>query len=599
MGISDSLDTVSLPATGQRVALSKDCQTAYLYNENSPALMTVPVDFESGKLGAVHQLDTGTEASLGIWFGEGWLACETASRNLLLFDRDGGQYCKILPQHNGNIVSILVDSHMRYVVCILESTTGNSNDFHFGKTGIIEIWDASSQLLLSSFQKDGKEIDQALITENGTLIWSVNGETYTRQLSVPVPDGETVQFMQGLCCLSLNSSQDFVMKSPSVSDLQMNSWAVLERNTPKAPAFFQPSAEAVRPSEKENASIPEQSLIYFVEELYSAQNSGDTLWFEQCDNLWKRLLKGELNYTAPELDTFYLVYTNPVLYTGATEKIIFGLETYISLIQSLVEESAVCHETVLSEFHIRLLETLAATQEYDEIIMQAFHDISLLNADIGAGRPASAESGADALLAQADAADCAYLAEYLEAWSESLKGNGLNAMSALTRYCTANSDVLPFLGSEPAALSSLYRKDSQTAADSINSFITGSMHMFTDADISLQEDQLTTWLFSSELLVWRGEIDASVFDEYLRRIDADFGIKIQETTPQAQHAGLLPGDLVIGVDGWRIAGIQHYSRLRNSEKTQDFEILRKGERLTLTISGPAEFTGKMVTNFHI
>ena len=592
------LDTINLPAMGQRVAISDDYRTAYLYNENYAALMTVPVDFESGKLGEVRQLDTGAEAALGIWFGDGWLACETASRNLLLFDKSGSQICKILPQQNGNIVSILVDSHMRYVVCILETTTGNPHDFHFGKTGIVEIWDTSSQLLLSSFRKDGKEIDKALITGTGTLVWSTDGSAYTRQLTIPAPDRETIQFMQGAGCLSLDSNQDFDLKTPSISGLQINNWAVLGWDADRMPAPFQPTEEALQPSSEEGGtSLSEQTFIHLVENLYTSENSGEPLWFEQCDALWQRLSDGELEYTAPELDTFYLVYTNPVLYTGSTDKISFGLETYISLIQNLVAESIVSHETVLSDFSVRLLETLAATQEYDGIIIQAFHDISLLNADAGSDLPANADDTYP-LLADMDAAACAYLAGYLEAWSESLKGNGRSAMSSLAGYCAANSDLLPFSEAEPAALASLYKGDSQSASDSINRFISDGMQMFADADISLLEDQLASWLFSGELLVWRGEIDASVFDEYLRGINADFGIKVQETTPQAQHAGLLPGDLITGVDGWRIAGVQHYSRLRDNEKAQDLEILRNGEVLTLTISGPTEFAGNMAVAFH-
>lgn len=91
------LDTINLPAMGQRVAISDDYRTAYLYNENYAALMTVPVDFESGKLGEVRQLDTGAEAALGIWFGDGWLACETASRNLLLLTKAEARSVKSFP----------------------------------------------------------------------------------------------------------------------------------------------------------------------------------------------------------------------------------------------------------------------------------------------------------------------------------------------------------------------------------------------------------------------------------------------------------------------------------------------------------------------
>ncbi len=589
------LDTVSLPAMGQRVALSGDYRKAYLYNENYPALMTVPVDFEAGKLGEVRQLDTGTEAALGIWFGESWLACETSSRNLLLFDQNGRQFCKILPRHNGNIVSILTDPQMQYVVCVLESTTGSPHSYHFDKTGIIEIWDVSSQLLLSSFQRSGKEIDKTFINESGTLVWNVDSKTYVRQLSVPAPDKDTLQFLQGLCCLTLDSGQDFALKRPSLLNLHMDSWAILERNAMTVPSDRQPPKENTQPSEKEDISAGKQAFIQLVNELYSSESSGEDLWFEQCNALWQRLLNGELDYTASELDTFYLVYASPVLYSGSTDKLLFGLEAYISLIQNLLKESILLNETVLSEFHIRLLDTLAATQEYDEIIIQAFHDISLLNTGGGTGNPAS---GGDDFLADMDAAQQDYLSQYLEAWSQILNGKGPDAMTSLAGYCAANSEFLPLMEAEPAALSSLYAGDSQTAADAVNRFITEGMQMFTDSDISLLEDQLSNWLFSGELLVWRGKIEPSVFDEYLRRIDADFGIKVQEVTPQAQHAGLLPGDLIVEADGWRIAGVQHYSRLRNNEKPQDFKVLRKGESLTLTISGPAEFAGNMAVDFH-
>lgn len=583
------LDTVNLPAAGQRVALAGDYRTAYLYHENFPALMTIPVDFDSGELGEVRRLDTGTEAVLGIWFGEDWLACETTSRNLLLFDQNGSQICRILPQHNGNIKSVLVDSQMRYVICILEYTIGNPHEYYFSKTGIIEIWDISSQLMLSSFQKDGKEIDRARITENGTLVWSTDDNTYTRRITFPVPDQETIRFMQQTGCLALDSNQEIVMKNPTASKPQMAGWSELGKDD------MGPLASRQSLSGQDSVAASKEAFIYLVKDLYGAEDRGDAQWYEQCDALWKRLLQGELDYTAQELDTFYLAYITPVLYNGSTDKIRFGLEAYISLIQGLVEESVVTRETVLSDFPVRLLETLAATQEYDETIIQAFHDISRLNAD--AETPVSAGDDMDAFLAHMDAVDAAYLAEYLEAWSESLKGNGLNAMSSLAEYCLDNRDLLPLLETEPSALVSLYQGDSQAAAISINRFITDSLQMFGETDTSLLKEQMISWLFSGELLVWRGEIDASVFDEYLRGIDADFGVKIQETTPQAQHAGLLPGDLVIAVDGMRVAGIQHYNRLRDKEAAQDFEILRNGETLTLTISGPVEFAGDMAVFF--
>lgn len=576
-----ALDTATLPAMGQRVALSQNFQTAYLYHLNYPALMRVPVDFKAGKLGKVRQLDTGNEATLGIWFKEGWLAAETASRNLLLFNENDKQICKIMPEHNGNIVSLLMDSDMRYIACIMESVTSNSHDYHFDKTGIVEIWDTSSQLLLTSFEKAGQEINAAIITDNGAFTWSVNDETYTRQLSMPIPDEETIRFLQGLCCLALDAKQDFMLKKPLHSDLRMGSWSVL----------VQEGKPLKDNSATGKAGTTEQTLTELVNELYHAKNYGSAEWFSQCDTLWQRLRKKELPYTALELDHFYQIYSNSVAYTDPTDQIAFGLESYIALTQELLQENIASgeNELITSDFHTKLLETLAVTQEYDETIAQAFHDIAALNAESEITTP----SDTDATLAKINAEAIAYSTKYLEAWAESLRGNGLQAMFSLAKYCTDNNRLLSLQEAEPSALASLYTGDSQLAADSINNWITDCVQLFSANDISSIEEYMENYLLGSELLVWRGEIDASAFDEYLRKINADFGIEALETTTEAQHAGILPGDLIIEVNGQRIAGVQHYLRLRNQEETQSFKILRDGETITLTLPGPAAFTGRM------
>ena len=63
--------------------------------------------------------------------------------------------------------------------------------------------------------------------------------------------------------------------------------------------------------------------------------------------------------------------------------------------------------------------------------------------------------------------------------------------------------------------------------------------------------------------------------------------------PEAQEAGLEVGDLVIGVDGTRIAGEGHFRRLREESEDNILNVLRDGLVTEIKIPQGTPFYGNM------
>mgnify|MGYP002515730185 CR=1 FL=1 len=551
----EALDTVDLPAMGQRAALSPDFRTVFLYNNNVPALMAVPVDFGSGKLGEVRQLDSGGESVLSLWCGDGWLAVEAASRKLLVFDGKGERTGGIVPEHNGNISKVLSDGESGHIVLVMETAWGEEDSFHFERSGIVEIWDIPSGRLLESFVKEGKKIEAAGFSEDGLLVWSVDGETCVRQLAFPAPDGEALAFLGSLGCLALDGNQELVPQTPADSGFRMGNWSSLGR------------WEAARFSREEE---PEAAPAFA--ELADAGDVGSEAWFLRCDALWRSLLAGDGQPGVQELDRFYGLYRNAAESGRAPERLKTGLEAYITLYERMDWGSG---ETI-SFFDQRMMETLADTDLYDGMIVQALRAAVAPSASQADGGTADG----DILLA--------YSSHYLEMLADAFSGRGHEAALSMAEFCAENSMLEPYKAL-PLALARLYEGDARAAAEAVNTWIADCAAWLQDDD-GLWLEQVKNELLWYEALAWRGEIDPAVFDEYLLQLDAYVALRVSELEPRAQEAGLALDDRIVGVNGQRIASRQHYRRLLRAEDLRTIEVVREGAWLSLEMSAaPAGF----------
>lgn len=554
----EMLDSKDLPAMGQSVVLSPDFRTVFLYNRYVPALMMVSVDFGAGKLGEIQQLNSGGEGVLGLWCGDGWMAAETASRELLVFDGTGERTGNIVPEHNGNISMVLSDGRDGHAVLIMETAWGEEDSFHFERNGIVEIWDIPSGRLLESFVKEGKRIEAAGITEDGLLVWNVGGETRVRRLAFPAPDEKARAFLEGLGCLALNEAQEFIPRTPADSGFQMGNWSSLgEWN---AARFFrdEPNADSI------------------FAELAGAEDMGSEAWFNRCDTLWSQL-DGDEQLSGKELDRFYELYRSAAESSRAPERLKTGLEAYIALYERMGWETG----EDISLFDREMIDTLADTSLYDGLIVQALRAASAPSA----GETESGSEIDDVLLA--------YSNHYLAMLADAFSGKGHEAALSMAAFCAGEPLLEPYKAL-PLTLARLYEGDAQAAAETVNAWIADFAAQMPDDD-SLWLEQVQNELLWYEALVWRGEIDADIFDEYLLQLDAYAALWVKELEPRAQEAGLALDDQIVGVNGRRIASRQHYRRLLQAEETQTIEVIRNDIRVSLKMSAaPAGFRAKTV-----
>lgn len=553
------LDRAELPAMGHRVVLSPDCRTVFLYSEYAPALMMVPVDFKTGKLGEVRQLDSGGEAVLSLWCGDGWLAAETASRRLLVFNGAGERTGGIMPEHNGNISKVLSDGGDGHVVLIMETAWGEEDSFHFERSGIVEIWDVPSGGLLESFVKEGDRIEAAGITADGLLVWRVDGESHVRRLAFPAPDEKALAFLAGLGCLTLDEAQELIPQTPADSGFQMGNW----------PALGEWNAERFIREEPESDST--------FAELAGAGDMRSDAWFGRCDALWRRLLDGDEQLSGQELDRFYELYRSAAESSRAPERLKAGLEAYLALYERMGWESG----EAVSFFDREMIETLADTNLYDGMIARALR---------AAGAPSDGGTDSETEL---DAILLAYGNHYLEMLADAFSGRGYEAALSMAEFC-AGEPLLEPDKALPLALARLYEGDARAAAEEVNAWIADIAAQMPDDDSSWL-DQLKNELLWYEALVMRGEIDGDVFAQYLLQLDAYVSLRVMELEPRAQEAGLALDDQIVGVNGRRIASRHHYRRLLQAEDIRTIEVIRNDIRISLQMSAaPAGFSASTV-----
>ena len=478
------LAAVELPAVGGRAALSPDFRTVYVYSGSVPGLMAAPVDFQAGTLGEVRQLDTGGETVLSLWSGNDWAAAETGSRELLLFDETGERTGKITPERYGNLAAVRMDAERECVVLLVETAAGAADSFHVEQGGAVEIWDVSSGRRLASFLQE-EEIDAAGVLEDGALVWSAGGQVRLRQLKAPSPDAEALAFLEKLGCLTLDERQELVPQVPGDSGLRTGNWWAL--GAWEKARHFQESPP------RQNSGP---------EGLAAAADLGSGGWFDRCDRLWQALLDGEEELSPGELDGFYGMYEKAAEDSGRLERLGPGLEAYIELNLRLIRGD----REVVSAFDIKMLETLAATEAFDECIAGACRQAAALS-------QGTADNGMEGY-----AEMMAYSKRYFELLADALSGNGCEAARSLAEFCSG-SPTLELYRVTPLTLARLYEGDSQAAAEAAGAWLADcNARMPGNEEVWLEQLRCNHLFYG--ILVQRGMLDAAVWEDYLLRLDA-------------------------------------------------------------------------------
>lgn len=551
----NELASKKLPVRGNRLALSEDFQTAYSFSQDTPALLRIPVDFHAGTIGEIQQLETNGKKVLAIWFGDGWLAAEIETREVLIFGNKSKYLAKIKPQHAGNILSARVDTETGHAVLIFKETTGALDSTHFADQGSIEIWDIASSQLLSSYLSRNRKIDAVEISDGSVLRWRIRDTTYMRSLLSPKPNKEAISFLRSLSCFT----REQMPQTPAGLDGRMGNWSVLGAEwdtswlSPKAPA------------------ADTQSVLT---EILSAEDYPSASWFDRSDALWQQLLNYEQAYTSLDIDRFYSKYRRAIESTGETYRFEIGLTAYLELMERLFIAYAGDEEDHYTVFDTEMFHTLSDTQSYDAAISQAFRSFG------------------STILEAADPQSMAeYSGKYFCAWSDVLSGSGTDALWELAEYTTSLPDM-EMMASEPMALALLCEERVQEAASVINKYMAYLIRIWGDDDG--WKDSFETHILCADILAMRGEISVDVLSQYLRSIDSLYiGIEVSAVSTAAQEAGLMVGDHIVGIDGVRLASLSHYMRMRDSSKAQVFEILRGEEIMTLDVSAAIGFEGRL------
>lgn len=533
----------------------------------------------------VEKLDCGNEEILRVCFGEAWMAVELQSRDILLFGSNGQRIARIAPEHNGNVVTLLTDSDRKYIVLILEETISQADSFHFSTNSIVEIWDTESVLMLSSLEWENRKIESACITEEGMLCWSIRGVSDSLCLTVPSPDEEALQFLYNLSCLSLDEKQDIVCKKPVNSDFLMGDWGTFVsgwQTKQILPEAANDDTDAVR-----------YVLREMVDELDKAEDYGEESWFQRCDELWQSLLDGEIPFRALDLDIFYSHYFQAAANQGLPERIAPGLEAYLELqLGYEVEEDQLGEvEYAYSMYDISLSKTLSYTQIYDKQIIRFLKEICSSMEENEVSIPEGADDITRMKMEMNLKAGEVTLA-VLRSWAGMLEGN---AQAALIELPDAYMEdpLYANIYIESLVLAFLEIGDVESANELSDEWIYYLLQL--DDDGSTMGENLEMHLQWVDILMTRGMIEESVFQEYLHSINSVvFGLKVMEVSPSAQEAGMRLDDLVLSMNGQRVADLYQCFRIKQDEGVHTVEVLRDGTIITIALPDSPGFGGKMV-----
>lgn len=533
----------------------------------------------------VGKLDCGNEEILRVCFGDAWTATELQSRDILLFGNDGQRIARITPQHNGNVVTLLTDSDMQYIVLILEETIAQPDSFHFNTNSIVEIWDTSSLLMLSSLERENRKIDSACITENGMFCWSIRGVSDSLFLTVPFPDEEALRFLCDLSCLSLDERQDIVCKKPYHPDSRMGSWGTFISGW---------QTEEMRPEiVKDDADSVHYVLQEMVRELADAEDYAEESWFQRCDALWQSLLEGEIAYRAIDLDGFYSQYLGAAAYQGLPDRMGPGLEAYLELQLKFGAEDNESEDIsdTYTIFDSLLCETLVYTTIYDEQIIRFLKEACSIMEENEVSIPEDVDEITREQM-EMNLMSEEVTAALFRSWIGMLEGDVKAALLKIPDAYMEES-LCKNMYKESLTLERLMADDVQQASELSEQWISYLLQL--DDDGSTMGDSLKVHLEWADILMTRGMIKRSVSEEYLRNMDSVvFGLKVMEVSPAIQEAGLRLDDLIISINGQRVTDMFQCFRIKQDEGLHTVEVLRDGEIIAITLPDLPGIGGKMI-----
>ncbi|HJB89114.1 MAG TPA: TIR domain-containing protein [Candidatus Blautia excrementigallinarum] len=547
-----------------------DRQKVYVFSTYSDFLASVEIDREKKTLGSPVEMNTEGVPISTVWSGSGTTVAETAESSLLLYDRNDRFIRKIMPEHAGDVEDICIDEDGRYMAVVIITVQQESGLASYSERGTIELYNLENGILTASFEEP-EPVDSVSFDESGMLLWLSGGKVGASRIRMPEADAELTGFLQDLCCLELETDGRITFREPDLSGYGPGSW------DKSLGTFGQITSFGTDEEESEDMAVR-------VNELIDADDFGSSEWFDRCDVLWEEMLEGAQTYTVMEMDGFYAACLTAA--QGEQEsRLGFGLDIYITLLESALKGE----EEVYTDCTANFLNTLEQTVSADKEIAEAFRTMgAILMEDIDPDQIGGYTEETFDINAM-NKVMTYYQAEYFFALSGLLEGRGPDALDTLNEL--AEHPLIQGSDAEVRILRALLGRDGKTAANEADTMV--SIYLDGGTDESLIGETVRTWLTSSSMLTWRGVIEPDVLQEFLEEFQADCGLEITALMPEAQEAGLEVGDLVIGVDGTRIAGEGHFRRLREESEDNILNVLRDGLVTEIKIPQGTPFYGNM------
>lgn len=574
--------------------------TVSFYSLQKPLARTAPAEEPDGqdsvkkfmtyyphleKFESVGKLDCGDEGILRVCFGDAWTALEMQSGDILLFGDGGERIARITPQHSGNVATLLTDPGMQYVVLVLEETVAQADSYHFSRNSIVEIWDASSLLMLSSLEWENRTVDSACITGDGVLCWSIRGVSGSLFLAAPSPDEAALRSLCSISSLSLDERQDIACKRPSLPDFQTGNWGAFISGL---------QTEGMLPETGDDGTDPADGVLQeMLDGLDGAEDYAQEAWFQRCDAMWQSLLDGETAYRLFELDDFYSYYFHAAACRGVPEKIGPGLEAYLELLLRLAAEDQQSEDPLdkYTMYDSLLARTLVYTQEYDGQIISFMRKSCSILEENEAAIPEDADD-TERMQMEMEVREREVMAALLQSWIGMLEGDMQASLLQLPN-AYMEDPFYKHMCMESWALERLMAGDVQKASELSEQWL--SYLLQQDDDGFTMEENLMMHLEWTDILMTRGMVSKPVLEEYLCNIDlADFGFKIVEVPLAVQEAGMRLGDLVTSINGQRVTSLYQCLRIKQDEGFHTMEVKRDWGTAVVTLTDSAGIRGKMV-----
>lgn len=456
------------------------------------------------------------------------LIAVTGTNRLLLYNHDSAEPQKTMQlQHYGS-VSELTEVGNGCISIRIRVTQNAPDSYHFQNSDAIELWDIATGLHIADLDAS----DDA-----------------PAQLLFPAPDEDATAFLLALSCCTFDDSQNVIFKNPAIQTLSAGSWESCLRSVTQS---FSPAAPS---------SDQSDTLGTFISLYQDGPEKGDeSKWFTACDTVWEKLCNGEISYTDAELNSWYWLYRNQAALSDWTDQLQTGISSFILLNIRGAAENELWSGQIDS-----LLELASFTDTYDAAIAKGY--LSLAEQQAAALDPASLYYEAEC-----------YTVFWLRCYADFLSCREEEAFLAFDEAIEAGS-FSEEMASELIILRLLYLQQANAAAEYTQNFLAKYYSMNPEQEFL--NAHLSDMLQNYYVLVKRAFIDAETYNEYLRLLPADFGISINEVSPQAQQLGLQLSDLIVAVSDTYIGCTAQAQELFASDEPIRLKILRNGQLLYL------------------